>query len=176
MGFKTSQKEVVKFGAEIRRLRKLNKMTQAELAEKMGVTFQAISSWEQDRTQPKAGDVQRLMDIFGCKLEGIKHIVTALTYDEYDKVINQRDNKGYTLNHENPKLEEFGDYQPFLVTSGERRLLEELRDCGRVIDEKVLEEMFNKILRYKADSTNPIDVDEPMVFEIRATQYLGKKK
>ena len=35
-------------GSNIRRLREDRKLTQEKLAEKLGVTFQAISSWERD--------------------------------------------------------------------------------------------------------------------------------
>lgn len=55
-------------GKNIKKFRKLNKLTQEELALKMGVSDKTISSWEVDRTEPDIGTIQQLADFFGCEL------------------------------------------------------------------------------------------------------------
>ena len=47
-------------GVRISNLRKERDMTQLELADKMGVSYQAVSSWERGATMP---DISRLPDI-----------------------------------------------------------------------------------------------------------------
>lgn len=47
-------------GMMIASLRKENKMTQADLAEKLGVTDKAVSKWERDLSCPDVGSIPRL--------------------------------------------------------------------------------------------------------------------
>lgn len=54
-------------GINIRKLRKLNNMTQEELAQKIGVSSKTISSWEVDRTEPDMGMIEKLAEYFGCE-------------------------------------------------------------------------------------------------------------
>ncbi len=58
-------------GANILNLRKLNKMSQEELAEKMSVTRQTVSLWETDQTLPTLDNLVRLKDIFGVSVDKI---------------------------------------------------------------------------------------------------------
>lgn len=58
-----------KISKNIRQLRKERGMTQDELAEKLFVTRQAVSSWENDRTQPDVHMLGRLREIFGVSIE-----------------------------------------------------------------------------------------------------------
>lgn len=50
----------------IRQLRHEHGMSQRELAVKVGVSQKAIDLWEKEITEPKAGVVARMSDIFGC--------------------------------------------------------------------------------------------------------------
>lgn len=52
----------------IKCLRKLNKMTQDELAEKMHVTRQTISNWETGKNQPDIDTLDQLVVIFGTDI------------------------------------------------------------------------------------------------------------
>ena len=47
-------------GARIRELRTLNALSQAQLAEKIGVNTSAVSLWENDVNEPKASYIARL--------------------------------------------------------------------------------------------------------------------
>ena len=48
-----SIRESIKIGENIARLRKEKGLTQEQLAEKLDVTFQAVSSWERDEYKPE---------------------------------------------------------------------------------------------------------------------------
>ena len=58
-------------GANILELRKLNKMSQEKLAEKMCVTRQTVSLWETDQTLPILDNLIRLKDIFDVPVDKI---------------------------------------------------------------------------------------------------------
>lgn len=58
-----------KISKNIRRLRQERGMTQDDLAQKLFVTRQAISSWENDRTQPDVHMLGKLREVFGVSIE-----------------------------------------------------------------------------------------------------------
>ena len=53
------------------RLRKLNRMTQEDVAEKVGVTRQAIAKWESGETVPDLDKCRLLADVFGVSLDDL---------------------------------------------------------------------------------------------------------
>ena len=58
------------FGQNLQFLRKMrNKMTQEELAEKMGVSRQTVSKWELDAVYPEMGKVMELCNLFSCSMD-----------------------------------------------------------------------------------------------------------
>ncbi len=58
-----------KVSKNIKRLRTERKMTQQELAEKIHITRQTVSSWETDRTQPDVEILGAIAQAFGVELE-----------------------------------------------------------------------------------------------------------
>ncbi len=56
-------------GEKINDLRKLRKMTQDELAEKMGVSSQAVSKWEKDLSIPDLPVLVELSEFFNVSLD-----------------------------------------------------------------------------------------------------------
>lgn len=56
-------------GQIIRRLRKERNLTQEELAEQLGVTFQAVSKWENDTGMPDISQVVPLANVFGVSTD-----------------------------------------------------------------------------------------------------------
>lgn len=69
-------------GKNLQFLRKLyNKMTQEELAEKMGVSRQTVSKWELDAVYPEVDKLLELCELFSVSLDGLlREDMTA--YDE----------------------------------------------------------------------------------------------
>lgn len=56
----------VDLGSRIIKLRKKNKLTQQELADKLFVTDKTISSWETNRTEPGLEFLVKLSEVFSC--------------------------------------------------------------------------------------------------------------
>lgn len=58
-------------GERIKYLREQNGLYQEELAKKIGVSRQAVSAWELDRTLPTIGNAIAMAKVFGCDLNDI---------------------------------------------------------------------------------------------------------
>lgn len=61
----------MKFGENLKKLRKLKKMSQEKLAEKIGVSRQSVSKWETGETYPEMNNILILCKIFGCGINGL---------------------------------------------------------------------------------------------------------
>ena len=59
----------LKIGERIANLRTKNNITQAELAEKLGVTYQAVSKWETGSGYPDITMLPDIADAFGVSLD-----------------------------------------------------------------------------------------------------------
>ena len=57
------------FGESIARMRKEKGMTQQELADKMGITGNAVSKWERDLSLPDTAALPRLAELFGLTVD-----------------------------------------------------------------------------------------------------------
>ena len=64
-------------GTKIALLRKEKGMTQAELAEKMGVTDKAVSKWERNLSCPDIGLLPKLAEVFEISLDELMQISVA---------------------------------------------------------------------------------------------------
>lgn len=58
-------------GENIRRFRKKMKMTQEELADKIGVSFQAVSKWENAQSAPDISLLPLLAEVFNCRIDDL---------------------------------------------------------------------------------------------------------
>lgn len=58
-------------GTNIKTLREERKLTQEQLAEKINVTFQAVSSWERDEYKPETDNVIKLAEAMGVSVSSI---------------------------------------------------------------------------------------------------------
>lgn len=56
-------------GSNIQYLRKLNKLTQEQFAEKMNITRQTVSRWEADEVIPELSKLVEICSAFSCKLD-----------------------------------------------------------------------------------------------------------
>lgn len=63
----------MKFGENLYNLRKTAKMSQEKLAEKMEVSRQSVSKWENGESYPEMGKIMKLCDIFHCKINDLVH-------------------------------------------------------------------------------------------------------
>ena len=63
----------MKFGENLYNLRKMAKMSQEKLAEKMNVTRRSVSKWENGESYPEMEKIMKLCDIFHCKINDLVH-------------------------------------------------------------------------------------------------------
>ena len=56
------------YGEKIKSKRKENKLSQEELANKLGITRQAISKWETEKATPTMTNLRELSEVFGVEM------------------------------------------------------------------------------------------------------------
>jgi len=61
----------MKFGDNLRNLRKSKKLSQEELSEKVGVSRQSVSKWESSAAYPEMNNLLILCKIFNCKINDL---------------------------------------------------------------------------------------------------------
>ena len=60
-----------KIGQFIKKIREENKLTQKELADKLGVTFQAVSKWENGKNVPDISILKEMSKMFNVDIDEI---------------------------------------------------------------------------------------------------------
>ena len=63
----------MKFGDNLKTIRKNKKMSQEQLAEKVNVSRQSVSKWENGEAYPEMNNILELCKIFNCKLNDLVH-------------------------------------------------------------------------------------------------------
>ena len=61
----------MKFGDNLKKIRKLKKLSQEELAEKLNVSRQSVSKWETGVASPEMNNLLELCKIFHCKINDL---------------------------------------------------------------------------------------------------------
>lgn len=61
----------MKFGDKLIALRKKKKLSQEELAEKLGVSRQSVSKWESGSTYPETDKIVQICNIFDCTMDDL---------------------------------------------------------------------------------------------------------
>lgn len=63
----------MKFGENLKRIRRDKKMSQEELSEKVNVSRQSVSKWETGESYPEMNNILELCKIFNCKINDLVH-------------------------------------------------------------------------------------------------------
>ena len=63
----------MKFGENLKEIRKSKNISQEYLAEKLGVSRQSVSKWETGENYPSMTNIMCLCDIFKCKINNLVH-------------------------------------------------------------------------------------------------------
>ena len=79
--------DMARTGAAISRLRKRAGFTQAELADKLGISYQAVSSWERGASMP---DIGKLLDLAACLGTTVDDILSGRGWKESEYAAEQR--------------------------------------------------------------------------------------
>ena len=73
-------------GRKISELRRARNMTQMELADQMGISFQAVSNWERGNSMPDIGKLPELAGLFGVSIDELlgekSELVESLTRED----------------------------------------------------------------------------------------------
>ena len=72
-------------GEKLANLRKNAKLTQAELGEKLNISAQAISKWENNTSEPDIATLKKLADIYGIKVADIIEPENKASHEESEK-------------------------------------------------------------------------------------------
>lgn len=163
-------------GLKISELRKSNNMTQMELADKMNISFQAVSNWERGNSMPDISKLPELAQLFGVTIDEIleekSELLNAVINDSMEKYLDnncvtseQIDNIAPILKphqvdiivEKTPiyNLGEIADLLPFIsrniVNQLARKAAEECnyRDLSEVapfVDRNVIDEIADKMV------------------------------
>ncbi len=82
-------------GKKILTLRKAQNMTQTELADKMDVSFQAVSNWERGNSMPDISKLPQLAGLFGCTvdelLDGRSELLHSAMADDIQEYVENNE-------------------------------------------------------------------------------------
>ena len=111
-----------KFAVNLLELRKKRGLTQEELAKKLGVTFQAVSKWENAKAAPDIFLLPTMAGVFGCTIDqlfqGVKRepiridklMVGSMVFDaSYFGELDRSSDSGYAVKLEFWSLENTGN-------------------------------------------------------------------
>jgi transcriptional regulator with XRE-family HTH domain len=93
-------------GRKISQLRKKANLTQMELADKLDISFQAVSNWERGRTMPDISKLSELSDIFDVSIDEL--LQNDRAYKMSKSIIDDN------LKNEKISVEELEEFAPIL--------------------------------------------------------------
>ena len=134
-------------GFKISELRKKNNMTQMELADKMNISFQAVSNWERGNSMPDISKLPELAKIFGVSVDEIIGTKSPLL----DSIVNGRMEK-YIADNGLTK-DEIKEIAPIIKPSQAKHIFENIKDA---VDIKGIEDLlpFLKLAEMFGDSVD----------------------
>lgn len=87
--------DMQKIGKKIVSLRKQKNMTQMELADRMGISFQAVSNWERGNSMPDISKLPELAEIFEVTLDELlgekSPLIEATVEDRLEECVKNPD-------------------------------------------------------------------------------------
>lgn len=98
--------DMIETGKKIARLRREAGITQMALADKLGISFQAVSNWERGQTMPDISKLYELSDIFGVSID------TILGNTRNAEIVNAADTG--VMPEETPTIDELAEIAPIL--------------------------------------------------------------
>ena len=81
-------------GQKIKKLRVEKNLTQKDLADRLYVTFQTVSKWENDENEPDVSTLRELAKVFECSLDYLlsedEKAVEGVTFRKYRRAAKSR--------------------------------------------------------------------------------------
>lgn len=163
--------DTIKIGRKIAALRKAKDMTQVELADKMLVSYQAVSNWERGNSLPDISKLADLSQILGVSIEEL------LDSEKEARIVEK------ILEHpEEVSLEETAKFAPILKPS---QIEEMVDDSGLEIEDLDLlvgiapfissEKLFGIAQKIKNDDLNALVQLAPFLDEDDLVALLGSR-
>ena len=167
--------DMKEIGKKISSLRKERNMTQMELADKLGISFQAVSNWERGNTMPDISKLPELAEIFRVSIDdllnGRASLVNAVLDDTVDAYMEE----------DKATEQEIADILPILKPGQTKKILEKadvskFHDIGSFLpfmDEDNVNELALKALE-QGDSVDKflpfMDEDDVSELAIKALE------
>ena len=96
---------LMKFGDNLKLIRKNKKMSQEQLAERVNVSRQSVSKWENGEAYPEMNNILELCKIFNCKLNDLVHTdmtdISSLDEEIVMNVVKFNEKKQKEMNFQN---------------------------------------------------------------------------
>ena len=89
------------YGQVISKLRKQKGLTQEQLGKKLNVSFQAVSKWENNQSEPNLETIEKLADVFGITIAQFFEMANIDEGDSATKNLESTDSKNNDINIEN---------------------------------------------------------------------------
>ncbi|MDL2292428.1 helix-turn-helix domain-containing protein [Acholeplasma sp. OttesenSCG-928-E16] len=150
--------DMKKIGKKIATLRKEGNMTQLELADKLGISYQAVSNWERGDSMPDISKLEELSEIFGISIDELldnKRIAKIAKEINENKNVDDSDMTkeelvdAATLQKPSVIKEFVHNYQK--QDEEDRSLSDEslIKSIAPFLDEDILEEMIDSKIEKK---------------------------
>lgn len=171
--------DMKQIGKNITNLRKTNNMTQMELADKLGISFQAVSNWERGNTMPDISKLPELAEIFHISVDELLNekasLVNAVLNNAVDTYIEEGKISEQDITNTLPLLKpeqaeelidkvdvsafhDISSLLPFINSETLAELAKEYLDQGNAVnellpflDEEDVTEIVQKLLEKGAD-------------------------
>ncbi|MBE6883669.1 MAG: helix-turn-helix transcriptional regulator [Ruminococcaceae bacterium] len=136
-------------GRKIAELRRKRDMTQMELADKLGISFQAVSNWERGNSMPDISKLPELAELFEVTIDellnGESKLIESIAKGETEEYLKENE----------VGLEELKEMAGILkpsqvgkiVEKGEYKSLEEIEDILPFLDEETTEKLARKAVK-----------------------------
>lgn len=118
-------------GKKILELRKEKGITQNELAEKLYVSYQAISQWENGNTNPDISLIPDIAKVFGVTIDELFSVESKIENYSDIRTVNFSPNKLYIVVVDGGKVQRIMDYKQTIATDEDITIKLE-GDCKQV--------------------------------------------
>lgn len=161
-------------GFKISELRKAKNMTQMELADKMGISFQAVSNWERGNSMPDISKLPEIAQLLGTTVDEILGEESELVASAVNGNIDEY------LDNNTVVPKQLGDIAPILKPDQVDRIvarmpLNELDDIGDILP-FISKDVINEIARKAFEEGKDIAdfapfVSRDIIAEFAETRY-----
>jgi|GEM_PF-6700429 len=104
------------YGNVISKLRKQHKLTQQELGKRLNVSYQAVSKWENNQSQPDLQTLELLVEVFGISLNQFFEMANQKNVESVEPVVSQNIQTQSKLSTANGKFKKFMATPWFVVS------------------------------------------------------------